>query len=248
MNEDLRNKLREFLFSATAIRESMEQSVRADVDSAWKYTAYKQYARKYNQIAERVVDLLPTNVPIDIFAVDKIPGPTNTIGIQQKELFEAVHANLSIIEAFLRARLDMRKDEVESLRNFMAVSLRRAVFRPPAKEREVQDAVEGLLIGRGLSKGVDYDREVGRVKVSIKEMVPDFIFPKLGLALEIKLSKNNSKARAIVDEINADIRGYGKSYRSILFVVYDLGSIRDEAEFAQDLEAADGVGVVVVKH
>jgi hypothetical protein len=51
-----------------------------------------------------------------------------------------------------------------------------------------------LLIGRGFTKGIDYDRETGRVKVSIKEVVPDFVFPKLGLALEVKLSTDKDKA------------------------------------------------------
>lgn len=97
-------------------------------------------------------------------------------------------------------------------------------------------------------KGVDYDRETGRVKVSIKEVVPDFILPKLGLAIEVKLSKDRSKSKIIVDEINADIMSYGKEYASILFIVYDLGSIRDEVEFKRDLEITDGVSLIVVKH
>jgi len=99
-----------------------------------------------------------------------------------------------------------------------------------------------------MEKGVDYDREVGRVKVSIKEVVPDFIFQKLGLALEIKLSKTTTKSKAIVDEINADIMSYAKEYRSIIFLLYDLGSIRDEAEFKGDLEVNDAVSVIVIKH
>ena len=67
-----------------------------------------------------------------------------------------------------------------------------------------------MLIGRGFTKGIDYDREVGRVKVSIKEVVPDFILPKLSFAIEVKLAKTDSKAKAIVDEINADIQATKK--------------------------------------
>ena len=122
------------------------------------------------------------------------------------------------------------------------------MFSEPALEVEVQNAIEQLLIGRGYQKGIDYDREVGRVKVSIKEVIPDFIFPRLGLALEVKLSKDKSKSRQIVDEINADIQAYSAKYAFILFVVYDLGSIRDEDEFKHDLQATDGVSVIVVKH
>jgi REase_DpnII-MboI len=83
-----------------------------------------------------------------------------------------------------------------------------------------------LLIGRGLAKGIDYDREVGQVKVSIKEVIQDFILPKLSLAIEVKLAKTDTKARSIVDEINADIQAYGRKYDQILFIVHDVGSIR----------------------
>jgi hypothetical protein len=120
--------------------------------------------------------------------------------------------------------------------------------RQPTKEREVQNAVEQLLIGRGLVKGIDYDRETGRVKVSIKECVPDFILPKLGLALEVKLATTDTKARAIVDEINADIQAYSRAYERSLFVVYDIGTIRDTFEFVRGLEASPGSEVIVVKH
>jgi hypothetical protein len=64
----------------------------------------------------------------------------------------------------------------------------------------------------------------------------------------VKLSKSADKLRAIVDETNADIRAYGKQYERQLYVIYDLGTIRDEAEFKRDLEAAPGVSVLVVKH
>jgi hypothetical protein len=118
----------------------------------------------------------------------------------------------------------------------------------PAGESDVQNAVEALLVGRGMVKGTGYDRETGRVKTSGKESVPDFIFPYLNLCLEVKLSKSTDKLKSMVDEINADIRAHSKKYERQLYVIYDLGTIRDEAEFKRDLEAAPGVSVLVVKH
>ena len=38
------------------------------------------------------------------------------------------------------------------------------MFRQPDLEREIQDSVEQLLIGRGMQKGQDYDREVEELK------------------------------------------------------------------------------------
>jgi hypothetical protein len=78
--------------------------------------------------------------------------------------------------------------------------------------------------------------------------VPDFVLPKLSLAVEVKLAKTQTKAKQIVDEINADIQAYGRAYDRILFVVYDLGTIRDTLEFTTGLEVTAGVEVIVVKH
>jgi hypothetical protein len=79
-----------------------------------------------------------------------------------------------------------------------------------------------------------------------RSIVP--FFPHLKLCLEAKLSKSTNKLRAIVDEINADIRAYSTRYERQLYTVYDLESIRDEPEFKRDLETAPGVSVIVVKH
>ena len=168
--------------------------------------------------------------------------------LQHKEFFDGIHANLSILVAYLENLLGVKANEIRSLADFLQARLRAGMLRQPEKELDVQDALEAMLVGRGLVKGIDYDRETGRVKVSVKESIPDFVFLKLNLALEVKLSKDKARLREIVDEINSDIRTYGQKYGSLLILVYDLGTIRDEAEFKCGLEAADKVSVIVVKH
>jgi hypothetical protein len=204
--------------------------------------------RKYNDVVAYIRTLVPLTAPIDVYDLEKVRHPGDMVMPEQKELFESVHANLSILEAWLVARVDLPAEQAEGLKNFFEANLRKAVFEIPDNERDVQNAVEQLLIGRGLTKGLDYDRETGRVKVSIKETVPDFVLPKLSLAIEVKLAKNATKAKALVDEINADIQAYGRSYARTLFIVYDLGTLRDISEFVRDLESAAGVEVIVVKH
>jgi hypothetical protein len=248
MDSSKRDDVRLLFQSAKALLGSMNASIAGDQTDQWRFTAYWTFIRKYNSLVEAVGKCIGLGPTIEMYDLTKVPTIGNTIPIQQKELFYSVHANLSILCAYLENALGIKEDEVLNLANFFQSNLRRAMFKVPEKELEVQDAVEQLLIGRGFDKGVDYDRETGRVKVSIKEVVPDFIFPRLGLALEVKLAKDVGKARAIVDEINADIVAYGKKYAFILFVVYDLGSIRDEMEFKRDLELTDGVSVIVVKH
>lgn len=243
------DRLREFLRWTDALLRSMEVCLRGeDPANVWKYGGYKQFARKYNQVVTEISKSIQLPPILDLYDLDKIPGGGNTIAFQQKEIFESVHANVSVLKGYLESQLGVVEDETAALRDFLQARLRSAVFRPPEKERDIQDAVEQLLIGRGLLKGLDYDREVGRVKISVKEAVPDFIFLKLGLGLELKLVNSPARVKEAVDEINADIAACSKRYRSLLFVVYDMGHVRDELEFRRDLERAGSVAVIVVKH
>ncbi len=250
MDKKLQDQLKEFLHIANALLQSMNTSLRTDseINNLWKYSGYWQYARKYNQLVQAVSQIIQIETIVDLFDMKNLPTVGNTVQFQQRAIFESVHANLSILKAYLEIKLDIKSNEIANLTNFLQVNLRKAVFHEPEKEIDIQDAIEQLIIGRGLIKGIDYDRETGRVKVSIKEVVPDFIFPRLGLALEVKLSKDKNKSHVIVDEINADIQAYSKKYPSILFVVYDLSTIRDEIEFKQDLEITNQVSVILVKH
>lgn len=248
MNESQKGKLREVLLMCKSLRDSMEFSLHADPDNIWKYATYKQLARRYNDLATHVGQTINIDVPLYLFDLAKINGPADTIALQQKEIFESVHAELSLLIAYLENKIGIRKDEIQNLKNFLQANLRRAVFETPEKENQIQNIIEQLLIGRGLSKGLDYDRETGRVKVSAKEVVPDFIFLRLKLALEVKLLKESARIGSLIDQINADIRSYSKSYPYILFLIYDLGAIRDENEFRVDLESADGVTVIIIKH
>ena len=51
------------------------------------------------------------------------------------------------------------------------------------------------------------------------------------------------------DRLNFAVIGLnGRAYAHLLFIVYDLGTIRDTLEFTRDLECTIGVEVIVVKH
>lgn len=64
----------------------------------------------------------------------------------------------------------------------------------------------------------------------------------------MKLIKTSTRVKETVDEINADIVSYSKGYRELIFLVYDLGHVRNEVEFRHDLEKAGNVDVLVIKH
>jgi very-short-patch-repair endonuclease len=95
------------------------------------------------------------------------------------------YSNTARLRALLEGALGYAEDETHNLTDFIEANLRKAIFTPPDREVDVQNAVEALLVGRNMLKGTDYDRETGLVKASGKESVPDFIFPRLKLCIEV---------------------------------------------------------------
>ena len=150
--------------------------------------------------------------------------------------------------AALEGQHDFATAKTIELKDFFELSLRRAIFTIPEGEKDLQNTVEQLLIGRGFRKGVDYDRETGRVKYSGKEFIPDFIFMPADMFIEVKLVKTAERAKTAIDEINADILAYKTKYSKGMFIVYDVGIIRDASEFAGSIEQHMDIAVCVVKH
>lgn len=81
------------------------------------------------------------------------------------------------------------------MENFIKNRLRSTIFSPPEKEKEVQNAIETLFVGKGWNKGIDYDRETGKFEFSGKEYIPDFIVPKLKATPHISLFSKRDKEK-----------------------------------------------------
>lgn len=242
-----KKKIKDLLENTKALEDAMRY-VYQTASTNFPFSNYKQFMRKYNDIAIRVSQEVGNDGIFDIYDLDKVPDWASSLLPQHKAYFDTAFANVAIMRSVLENKLDVKNEEIINLKNFFTSNLRKAVLKEPEIEQDIQDVIEQLLIGKGFAKGIDYDREVGRVKVSIKEVKPDFIFPKLNLALEIKLSKTQNKSKAIVDEINADIQSYSKEYSQLLFLVYDMGTIRDEDEFKNDLDNKNNIQVIIIKH
>ena len=248
---DQKEQLKQLLRNTSALLEAMRYSsstARGDAANIGNYASFATFLRKYTRLVQQAAPLLENPSILDAFDVEQLPSSGNLTWITQKEYFDIAYANASLLKSLLEDAIGYAEDETHNLRDFIQANLRKAVFAVPEKELEVQNGIESLMVGRGMEKGTDYDRETGRVKTSGKESIPDFILPHLKLCLEVKLSKSPDKLRSIVDEINADIRAYATAYERQLYVIYDLGTIRDEAEFKRGLEDAPGVSVLVVKH
>ena len=212
-----------------------------------RYSSFKDMACTYNDLAENARSLLRVPSMFYTFNVDKMPGIGDTVWTVQKKILEQVWVSSKLLYSSLEGGIDFADDEFDNLENFIQSRLRTVIFEEPQREVEVQNAIEALLSGRGLNKGIDYDRETGKFEFSGKEYIPDFIIPKLQLCVEVKLLRAGRRAK-VIEEISADITAYAKQYARQLFVVYDLCVIQNEEEFRRDIENSGNVKVIIVKH
>lgn len=241
-----RARLEQLLAALDAFIDAMRFSALGD--DVWRFSSCREHMRTYNDFYEAASKLIATDLRTYRYDLDAVPSRGDMEPVDQKAQFDSALANTQILRALVQQQLGPTQERALDIVNFISANLRGGMHDQPSNEREVQDVLETLLVGRGLQKGLDYDRETGRVKVSVKESVPDFVLPKLSLTIEVKLVTSPSRLRSIVDEINADIRAYGTKYSNLLFVIYDLGQIRDEGQFKRGLEDPVGVKLIVVKH
>jgi hypothetical protein len=122
--------------------------------------------------------------------------------------------------------------------------LRKVIREKPGNEKQVQDAFENLLIGAD----VPYGREVDSIEYSSKTYKPDFSLTKIDLAVEVKLCNRSEREKELPEEINDDILAYQTKYTNLLFVIYDVGYIRDVDRFRSSFEEHQNVTVRVIKH
>ena len=106
--------------------------------------------------------------------------------------------------------------------------------------------MEDLFIGGNLDG--QYTRDKENFVYSSKTYKPDFIFSKIDTVVEVKLCKTDDKEKAIIAEINDDVLAYKTKFSNLIFVVYDLGIIRDQDQFKTDLQSSGNVIVKIVKH
>ncbi len=219
----------------------------ADTAEIGRYSSYKDMACIYNDFAEQVNHVLQVSSMIYTFNISDIPSYGNAVWGVEKKILEQVLISAKMLLASLEGSIDFVDDEFDNIENFFSSRLRTVIFNKPDKEIEVQNAIESLLLGRGLSKGTDYDRESGKFEFSGKEYIPDFIISKLNLCIEVKLLRDGRKSK-IIEEISSDITAYQKVYQRQLYIVYDLGAIQNEVEFKGDIEKYEGVRVIIIKH
>ena len=135
--------------------------------------------------------------------------------------------------------------EIVKIISLIENKLRKVVRNAPSKEKEIQDAVESLFVGADLDG--QFTREKENLVYSLKTYIPDFVFNKINTVVEIKLCNASQREKEIIAEINDDILAYKTKYANIIFVVYDIGIIRDRDRFKGSFENSDVI-IIIVKH
>jgi hypothetical protein len=208
------------------------------------YAGYPFYIDEYNRVLAFTTELDPDVLryfqPIDLGANR---NPADVIGPFWKAYAEQAAVRLNTLAAYLQSKLGTKQQEHEQIIDLIRANLRPAIYEDPKRERDVQNALETIFRARAL----DFRREQETVPYGTKRYIPDFTFDRIGLAVEVKLCKDKDREKTIIDEINADIIGYAGRYDRCVFVIYDLGFIRDEARFSGDIEANPNVHVVIIK-
>ena len=128
--------------------------------------------------------------------------------------------------------------------NLAEHKLRKVIRDQPKIERDVQDAFESLLIGAD----IEFKREKDRIEYSSKQYVPDFTFDRIDLALDFKLCTKDNAEKRIIGEINDYILAFRSTFSNVVFVVYDIGFIRDVDTFTGSFSNHENVVVLVIKH
>jgi DpnII restriction endonuclease len=239
--------LKKLAVRVDGLRRAMDAVIGGTTPDHGKWRAFKNYARAYNTFAVEYRNVTGDRT-IHVYDVEKIKKPGSTVWSIQKEIFDTIYADTLILSGLLATYDTGISASISEIQDLLVANLRKVIFRKPEAETDIKDAVESLLIGRGYQKSIDYEREAGKVRFSGREFIPDFVFPPLSLALEVKFIKEQHQISRCIEEMCADIPAYLSHYKSVLFCVYDLGHIRDLVEFQAGLQKQSGVRICVVKH
>ena len=147
-----------------------------------------------------------------------------------------------IAEVYEGKNTSTEASELIQIINLGEKKLRKLIRTLPEKEKEIQDKFEDLL----LANDIEYSREHPHIEYSSKKYIPDFSFTKINLVVEIKLCKNDEKG--LIAQLNDDILAYKTEFRNLLFIIYDLGQIRDIETFKNSFESNSEVIIQIIKH
>jgi len=231
---------------ARSAARAADRAALSQGDGRQDCAGYRAYLEEYNHLVKQAAGLFPNEVNQLFYAFDmsKIPDVHGATRLHWRHYLDQAIVVLNKLAVYPEDKAGLVEHELIQVSDLIEATLRASMFDEPKREQEVSNQLEVLFKGRGLN----YRRETIGIEYSSKTFFPDFVIDPLDLAVETKLCATNKREKEIVEEINADIPAYHTKYSNILFVVYDLGYIRDVARFKSGIESIVGVRISVIKH
>jgi hypothetical protein len=156
---DRKEQLKGLLSNTNALLGAMRASINSvsgEYANAGRWSSFKIFMRKYDNLVKKSAPLLSDPNVLELFNLDNIKGSDHYTWIRQKELFDSVYANVVLLKSLLEGEIGYAEDETHNLVDFFQANLRRAIFAIPQREVEVQNAVETLIVGRGMATGSNH--------------------------------------------------------------------------------------------
>ena len=95
-------KLKQLLENIRAIEDTMRFLIQNNDDqSVWRFSSYKEFMRKYNDIAIAVSKEIQYDGLYDIYDLDKVPSWGSVVADGQKNYFHLVLTNVSLLNSVL---------------------------------------------------------------------------------------------------------------------------------------------------
>lgn len=207
------------------------------------YPGYPAHIDAYNRLIPLLIEQFGEEAKNIFRPVDPGRSPTRSLPTEWASYLALAVTRLNEMVAFLQTKSGETDRQVEGIIDLIKINLRPAIYEDPKNEREVQNALETIFRVRGF----DFPREKITIPYSSKTYIPDFTFESLALAAEAKLCYSKKKEKEIIDEVNADIPAYQTRYKHVIFIVYDLGFIRDVDLFKSGIKSNPDVYIEVIK-
>ena len=95
-------KLNSLLRNARALHDSQKVIYNDRSENIWRFSNYNFFARKLNQLVQKTIEIDKSVLDlVDFFDLEKMPDSMDSTFVRQKELFDMVMANTSLLISFL---------------------------------------------------------------------------------------------------------------------------------------------------
>lgn len=230
------------------LREAQRELDRPRADNVhWDCAVgYPHFMDEYNRLAQFTIRLYGQEAEeyLPLFDLSsRAKNPFDVPGPAWRGYLQKATNRIAALTAFLQSKVSAPDRGADSLYDLIGMNLRAAMFEPPSREVQVQNALEVIFRARALN----FRREGVTIPYSTRTFIPDFTFEDMDLALEVKLCKAGATESRLIEEINADIPAYQTRFSRVFFVVFDLGVIRDVERFKSGIEGNPDVRVLVIK-